>query len=256
MTACTRPGSRRLPRTSRSGRSHRCGASTRDERRQPRAHDFGAAAIRAPRRPDVLRGSTPADCVNLAVGKLLPNPPDIVVSGINRGANVGDDIAYSGTVAGAREAAMLGVPSIAISLASKDEDADYRAAASFASEIVRTLVEKKEWSRRTFLNVNVPRGKVHGVRVTSQGRRDYWAKSRSASTRAHAFTTGSNKASAAGKKMGCRTSTHSEATTSLSRPSNSTSRNTKHSTSSCHGTSASTAPNNSTRGDSVFLREA
>ena len=119
---------------------------------------------------------TPADCVNLAVGKLLPNPPDIVVSGINRGANVGDDIAYSGTVAGAREAAMLGVPSIAISLASKDEDADYRAAASFASEIVRTLVEKKEWSRRTFLNVNVPRGKVHGVRVTSQGRRDYWAK--------------------------------------------------------------------------------
>ncbi len=119
---------------------------------------------------------TPADCVNLAVGKLLPHPPDIVVSGINHGANVGDDIAYSGTVAGAREAAMLGVPSIAVSLASKDEDADYSAAAGFASEIVRTMVEKKEWNRRTFLNVNVPRGKVHGVRVTSQGRRDYWAK--------------------------------------------------------------------------------
>ncbi len=119
---------------------------------------------------------TPADCVNLAVGKLLPNPPDIVVSGINRGANVGDDIAYSGTVAGAREAAMLGVPSIAVSLATKDEDADYSAAAGFASEIVRTLVEKKDWSRRTFLNVNVPKGKVRGVRVTSQGRRDYWAK--------------------------------------------------------------------------------
>ncbi len=167
---------------------------------------------------------TPADCVNLAVGKLLPNPPDIVVSGINRGANVGDDIAYSGTVAGAREAAMLGVPSIAISFASKDEDADYRAAASFT---VSASPAKD--------------GATTGP------------KSRSASTRAHAFTTGSNKASAAGKKMGCRTSTHSEATTSLSRPSNSTSRNTKHSTSSCHGTSASTAPNNSTRGDSVFF---
>ena len=119
---------------------------------------------------------TPADCVNLAVGKLLPKPPDIVVSGINRGANVGDDIAYSGTVAGAREAAMLGVPSLAISLASKDEDADYGVAAKFAAEITEIVVTKKDWGRRTFLNVNVPSSKVKGVRVTSQGRRDYWAK--------------------------------------------------------------------------------
>lgn len=119
---------------------------------------------------------TPADCVNLAVGKLLPKPPDIVVSGINRGANVGDDIAYSGTVAGAREAAMLGVPSIAVSLATKEKDADYSTAARFAAEMVEVVIKKKDWGRRTFLNVNVPNEKVKGVRVTSQGRRDYWAK--------------------------------------------------------------------------------
>ncbi len=119
---------------------------------------------------------TPADCVNLAVGKLLPKPPDVVVSGINRGANVGDDIAYSGTVAGAREAAMLGVRSLAVSLATKGEDADYGIAAAFAAEITDVVVKKKDWGRRTFLNVNVPNNKVRGVRVTSQGRRDYWAK--------------------------------------------------------------------------------
>ncbi len=119
---------------------------------------------------------TPADCVNLAVGKLLPKPPDVVVSGINRGANVGDDIAYSGTVAGAREAAMLGVPALAISLASKVDDADYSDAAHFGTMMAKTLVEKQNWGRRTFLNVNVPSAKVKGVRITAQGRRDYWAK--------------------------------------------------------------------------------
>lgn len=119
---------------------------------------------------------TPADCVNLAVGKLLPKPPDIVVSGINRGANVGDDIAYSGTVAGAREAAMLGVASIAVSLATREEEADYSIAARFAAELSKTVVAKGRWARRTFLNVNVPTKKIKGVRITSQGRRDYWAK--------------------------------------------------------------------------------
>jgi 5'-nucleotidase len=119
---------------------------------------------------------TPADCVNLAVVKLLPKPPDLVVSGINRGANVGDDIAYSGTVAGAREAAMLGVPSMAISLASKDPEADYAQAASFAAQLAPLVAGKKEWSRRTFLNVNVPDSKVRGVRITSQGRRASWTK--------------------------------------------------------------------------------
>jgi 5'-nucleotidase len=119
---------------------------------------------------------TPADCVSLAVGKLLPRPPDVVVSGINRGANVADDLAYSGTVAGAREAAMMGVPSIAVSLASKDDEADYTNAASFAAELVGIILKKPNWSRRTFLNVNVPNSKPRGVRITSQGRRDQWTK--------------------------------------------------------------------------------
>lgn len=118
---------------------------------------------------------TPADCVALAVGKLFPRPPDLVVSGINRGANVGDDIAYSGTVAGAREAAMLGVPSMAISLASKNENADYGPAAAFAAQLAHIVAGKKHWHRRTFLNVNVPNARVKGVRITSQGHRDYWA---------------------------------------------------------------------------------
>jgi 5'-nucleotidase len=114
--------------------------------------------------------------VNLAVGKLLPKPPDVVVSGINRGPNVGDDLAYSGTVAGAREAAMLGVPSMAVSLASKDSQADYGDAASFAAQLVPIVLGKPAWSRRMFLNVNVPSVKPRGVRITSQGRREQWAK--------------------------------------------------------------------------------
>jgi 5'-nucleotidase len=119
---------------------------------------------------------TPADCVNLAVVKLLPKPPDIVVSGINRGANLGDDIAYSGTVAGAREGAMLGLPSMAVSLASKEGGADYSAAAAFAAQIVPLVARKREWSRRTFLNVNVPNSKIKGVRITSQGHPEHWTR--------------------------------------------------------------------------------
>lgn len=117
---------------------------------------------------------TPADCVNLAVANLLPQPPELVVSGINRGANLGDDVTYSGTVAGAMEGAILGIPSFAVSLASKSHD-DYSVAAAFSVYLAR-VVEQKKLPRRTFLNVNVPPGEVSGVRITSQGHRDYWAK--------------------------------------------------------------------------------
>jgi 5'-nucleotidase len=117
---------------------------------------------------------TPTDCVNLAVGNLLHRPPDLVVSGINRGANLGDDITYSGTVAGAMEGTILGIPSFAISMASKTED-DFGAAAEFAVQLTRIIQDKKLPSR-TFLNVNVPPGEVKGVQITSQGSRNYWAK--------------------------------------------------------------------------------
>lgn len=121
-----------------------------------------------------VRG-TPADCVNLAVRKLMMRPPDLVVSGINRGANVADDVAYSGTVGAAREAAMLGVRAIAVSLAVRSEEPEYEPAAEFIEAIVPLVTEREHWGRRTFLNVNVPEGAIKGVRVTHQGRREPWA---------------------------------------------------------------------------------
>src|SRR6185436_12185936 len=76
---------------------------------------------------------TPADCVNLALVKLLPRRPDLICSGINRGANLGEDVVYSGTVGGAREGTFFGVPSLAFSLATRDaRDLDFGAAAAFA----------------------------------------------------------------------------------------------------------------------------
>ncbi len=110
---------------------------------------------------------TPADCVNLAVGNLLKKRPELVVSGINRGANLGDDVTYSGTVAGAMEGAMLGIKSFAVSLASKQSE-DFATAAEFAAQLAQ-IVAGKSLPRQTFLNVNVPVGKVEGVRITSQG---------------------------------------------------------------------------------------
>ncbi|MFQ5790403.1 MAG: 5'/3'-nucleotidase SurE [Acidobacteriota bacterium] len=110
---------------------------------------------------------TPADCVNLAVRNLLPQPPELVVSGINRGANLGEDVTYSGTVAGAREGSMLGIAAFAVSLATKFE-ADYSLAAEFSAHLARTL-ETKKLPAGTFLNVNVPPGEIKGVCLTSHG---------------------------------------------------------------------------------------
>src|SRR6187401_515783 len=114
---------------------------------------------------------TPADCVNLALVKLLPRRPDLVVSGINRGANLGDDVFYSGTVGGAREGTFFGVPSLAISLAVRAE-ADFTEAAAFATRLARMVLEKG-LPEQTLLNVNVPSGRPAGVAVTVQGRREH-----------------------------------------------------------------------------------
>jgi 5'-nucleotidase len=116
---------------------------------------------------------TPADCVNLALVKLLPRRPDLVVSGINRGANLGEDVFYSGTVGGAREGTFFGVPSIAVSLAVREaRDLDFSNAAAFATRLA-TLVFEKGLPERTLLNVNVPPGKPLGAAVTVQGRREH-----------------------------------------------------------------------------------
>jgi 5'-nucleotidase len=114
---------------------------------------------------------TPADCVNLALVKLLTRRPDLLVSGINRGANLGEDVFYSGTVGGAREGTFFGVPSIAVSLAARAES-DFSHAAAFAARLAG-LVMEKGLPERTLLNVNVPPGTPIGVAVTVQGRREH-----------------------------------------------------------------------------------
>lgn len=113
---------------------------------------------------------TPADCVKIALQELLENPPDIVLSGINLGANVGVNILYSGTVSAATEGAFLGVPSAAISLNTR-RDPDFQFAAQFSKEIIRFIVESG-LKEGTALNVNippVPREKIAGVCFTRQG---------------------------------------------------------------------------------------
>src|SRR5512136_709956 len=115
---------------------------------------------------------TPTDCVHLAVTGLLDNLPDMVISGINLGANMGDDTIYSGTVAAATEGFLLGIPSIAISLASKTEG-NYPAAARVAADLVRRF-QQCALMQPMLLNVNVPDvpyGELRGVKVTRLGRR-------------------------------------------------------------------------------------
>ena len=113
---------------------------------------------------------TPSDCVNLAVLGLLPHPPALVVSGINQGSNLGDDVTYSGTVSAAMEGVLLGVPSIAVSL--ERPDAGFAEAARIARLVAaRVLVEGL--APKTLLNVNVPGVAPKGIRVTQLGRRVY-----------------------------------------------------------------------------------
>lgn len=117
---------------------------------------------------------TPADCVGLGIRKLVPGGLDLVVAGINQGANLGEDVLYSGTVSAATEAVILGVPAFAVSNISFTSD-DYRAAAAFAVELAERLL-KHPLPLPTFLNVNVPElppERIAGVRVTRQGWRVY-----------------------------------------------------------------------------------
>jgi len=116
---------------------------------------------------------TPTDCVNIAVTTVLRRLPDLIVSGINKGWNLGDDVTYSGTVSGALEGALLGVPSLAVSLQrSVDNRYDFREAAQ-AAAVVAAAVLQRGLPARTFLNINVPSGHPNGFRVTVQGRRNH-----------------------------------------------------------------------------------
>ena len=112
---------------------------------------------------------TPTDCVVLALNQILPKDemPDICCSGINHGANLGDDASYSGTVAGALEATILGVPGLAFSLVAY-RDHDFTESARIAAEVTRKALEDGI-PAATLLNVNVPKGTPLGLRVTKQG---------------------------------------------------------------------------------------
>jgi 5'-nucleotidase len=115
---------------------------------------------------------TPTDCVHLAVTGLLDTLPDMVISGINHGANMGDDTIYSGTVAAATEGFLLGVPSIAMSLASR-QGGNYQTAARIACDLVERF-QRHPISFPVLLNVNVPDvpyERLDGVSVTRLGRR-------------------------------------------------------------------------------------
>ncbi|MFL5344328.1 MAG: 5'/3'-nucleotidase SurE [Hyalangium sp.] len=115
---------------------------------------------------------TPTDSAYLAINHLLKDDrPQIMVSGINHGANLADDVTYSGTVAAAMEAALLGVPAIAFSLASKPPF-DFAPAARFARSIVAAALSQPQ-PPRMLLNVNIPGGEPNGYAITRMGRHSY-----------------------------------------------------------------------------------
>ncbi len=127
---------------------------------------------------------TPTDCVNLGIFNLLEKKVNLVVSGINRGYNLGDDVTYSGTVSAAFEGTLLGYPSIAVSRAAMpgsgfsgsnwpyDPEETYEAAAAFTATLARRILDQG-MPEDTLLNVNVPLPPLRGVRCTRLGRRVY-----------------------------------------------------------------------------------
>jgi 5'-nucleotidase len=117
---------------------------------------------------------TPVDCVYLALHHLVPRRPALVVSGINDGYNLGSDVFYSGTVAGAVEAALRGVPAIAVSL-ERRRPQDFSHAAGFLAALAAEVVRRGEGAlpERSLLSLNVPPGPIDGYQVTFLGRRVY-----------------------------------------------------------------------------------
>lgn len=123
---------------------------------------------------------TPTDAVMMAVAKLMKDtPPDLILSGVNRGANLGEDVTYSGTVSAAMEGALAGIPSIALSQVYAKEgaglDVSFDAAARWGEQVIRKII-RRPMPPRTLVNVNFPAiaaDQVRGVKVVNQGFRDY-----------------------------------------------------------------------------------
>ena len=137
-----------------------------------------ALTLRRPLRLDTVRpgvfavDGTPTDCVNLAISHVLHGKPDLVVSGINKGWNLGDDVTYSGTVSGALEGALLGIPSLAVSTQNRGNAFEFGAAAKAAATIAEAVLGRG-MPRFTLLNINVPFGPNKGFRATVQAKRNH-----------------------------------------------------------------------------------
>ena len=140
-----------------------------------------ALTLRRPLRLETLADGvyavdgTPTDCVNIAITYVMRAMPDLVVSGINKGWNLGDDVTYSGTVSGAFEGALLGAPGIAVSLQNTGGAFDFSESARAAHLVAKSVLEKGLPSR-TFLNINVPKGATRGFKVTVQAKRNHITK--------------------------------------------------------------------------------
>ncbi|MCB2077236.1 MAG: 5'/3'-nucleotidase SurE [Novosphingobium sp.] len=131
----------------------------------------------APRRFSVT--GTPTDAVTMALRKVMPSPPDLILSGVNRGANLGDDVTYSGTVSAAFEGALAGIRSIALSQVYSREGlghgVSFDAAEVWGERVLRPLIDSP-FASRTLVNINfpaLPGSEVRGIRVVRQGFHDY-----------------------------------------------------------------------------------
>jgi 5'/3'-nucleotidase len=118
---------------------------------------------------------TPTDCVILAVNELLPDRPDVCVSGVNHGSNMGEDVLYSGTVAAAMEATVMGIPAVALSYCGQLPE-ELEGCEELVTAVLRAFIGRDSFPDNTLFNVNlpaVPPSEVRGIRVTSLGRRRY-----------------------------------------------------------------------------------
>jgi 5'-nucleotidase len=137
-----------------------------------------ALTLRRPLRIDTIGPNvfavdgTPTDCVNLAITQVLKGKPDLIVSGINKGWNLGDDVTYSGTVSGALEGALLEIPSIAVSTQRIKDECEFGPSATAAAAIAQAVLERG-LPKFTLLNINVPMGAIKGMRVTVQAKRNH-----------------------------------------------------------------------------------
>jgi 5'-nucleotidase len=121
---------------------------------------------------------TPTDCVNMGIHNLLPHRPDLVVSGINHGGNMGDDITYSGTVAAAMEANLMGIPALAVSLATYGPTEHFPDAARVAADVVNSLLTEG-LPKDTFWNLNIPNrpyDQMGAICPARQGKRSFIGK--------------------------------------------------------------------------------